>query len=323
MIIKSFFRNRTTKIYLALFLVLFTFILLINIAYNHINKLIVDNLIDSTLAYTSCSYDCYAELVSSKKVTNIRYSYLSEQTIKEDYLGTFNSISDDDKLLISENKDLKDDEVILYYNEAYYKLDKEIIDNIKIIHIGDTEYSVKELRLDSNVSRIELSSHVIQSLKDDNNYTYIFNLKVPYEEVSKELNNINNLTMKTSDKNLTTSTLNKQLRTTKIFIIILMMISIIIYGIVLCNLFFDFNTRNRLEKYLGFTKLQRKINCYKRLTILIFLSLLIALIVALFISLIVSWIFIKGLVIKFNYYILIYLLIIEVIKFIFLLIIRA
>lgn len=322
MIYKSFYRKKSTKIYLALFSLIFIFLLFINISYNNINRLIVDNIIDSTLAYRICNSDCYEELDNSDMVANIKYSYLAETTIDEDYLEEFNSSRTDNKLLLSENKKLKNNEVILYYEDYYYRDNKDIIDNMKTIHINKVEYNIKEIKQDSNISHIEVSSSTINLLKDDEKYTYLFNLKVSDEVIDYVFDDINNLTMHTAEKFKVATTLNKYLGATKIFSILISIVSIIIYAVVLNNLFDDFNRSNKLEKFIGFKKSKRRLNCYLRITSLLLLSILISMTIVLLISLLLG-IFIKEVTIEFNYFILLYLIVIDIIKFVFLFVLHV
>lgn len=320
MITKSFFRKRSTKIYLSLFLIIFIFMLLINILYNNLNILVGNNFIKSTLAYRICDDECYEELASSDMVANIKKSYLSDLTIEEDFLGEFNSIGTNSKIVFSENKNLKDNEVILYYQKEFYKDNKNVIDMIKIIHIDGIEYEVKSIELDNYISHIEVSSNTLNKYNIDNSYIYLFNLKVKDQTLRDNFDGVHILTIISSNEYKVAITLNKYLETTKIFILIIIVVSIIIYGVILSNLFYDFSFSNKLEKYIGFSKKKRRLNCYVRITSLIASAFLLSIILVLLICLIVGMFF-PYLEMEFNYLIILYFAIIEIVKIIFMFII--
>jgi len=278
LIFKSFFRKKTTKVYLTLFsLLLFSIILLLSFKEYYVS-LLKENYKES-----------YLGLVADKKEINKLKKIKNIDNISEYLIGDINS--DIEYLTLKSNDELKNNEIIL----SDHFISKYKINDIINVKINDFVYEfrvkdIKEIQL-----REALISKEYYELLNNKSTKYEYHLTlnnwIQKEKIIKKLNKSINilddygLTVFNSGENKTN--INNILAIINITLGVIIIIFFLIYIVSILNTLTDENKSNKLYFNLGYNR--RKIIVINNLKM--FLLLFSANVISLFSYFIMKYIF--------------------------------
>lgn len=275
LLILSFLRDKKTKIYIIIFLIILTIITLllygIEILNNKINSIYQNNsyYLTFNLDINDSSYE---------EVTNIRKYIILELDSVNILDDSFNKnvLTDQNNsfILISSKEDLDDNQI--YIETPYIDFINDIPNskiNINYENIN-TDFLVVNAKA-SNFARLYLSNEMFNYLSSDTNQVYTFNL-IDYFERDKILINLedsygikaNFVQYYGNTKQMDTlNTLEKILKIINIIIYTLIILFLIIFVITIKNIVSDEVFKMELEHYLGYSS--------KKIRILLFCKIII------------------------------------------------
>lgn len=293
MIIFSFFRRKSTQIYLLLFIILFFLINSTGLLIENIENIKDNNFSSSTLLYIKSETNYESLLKSNKYITNIK------RAIIFDYGNVKN---------IDEN-DIIEEEIggILTYssveNEAFDK--NELVIGLKELNFINNRYNITKLISDSSVfyyegvqinlkiknvinskkrSELIISDSLFNELITKSN-SYIYTASITKtNEAQKIINNLNKqvkgnvILLENLDESEQKigEALDKNLKYLKAANIVICVISILLFLIINNNNKNDLINEIYLEQVLGFNSFEIKCYLFLRLIVLHVASLLIS-----------------------------------------------
>lgn len=293
MIIFSFFRRKSTQIYLLLFIILFFLINSTGLLIENIENIKDNNFSSSTLLYIKSETNYESLLKSNKYITNIKRALIF------DYGNVKN---------IDEN-DIIEEEIggILTYssveNEAFDK--NELVIGLKELNFINNRYNITKLISDSSVfyyegvqinlkiknvinskkrSELIISDSLFNELLTKSN-SYIYTASITKtNEAQKIINNLNKqvkgnvILLENLDESEQKigEALDKNLKYLKAANIVICVISILLFLIINNNNKNDLINEIYLEHVLGFNSFEIKCYLFLRLIVLHVASLLIS-----------------------------------------------
>ena len=293
MIIFSFFRRKSTQIYLLLFIILFFLINSTGLLIENVENIKDNNFSSSTLLYVKSETNYESLLKSNKYITNIK------RAIIFDYGNVKN---------IDEN-DIIEEEIggILTYssveNEAFDK--NELVIGLKELNFINNRYNITKLISDSSVfyyegvpinlkiknvinskkrSELIISDSLFNELITKSN-SYIYTASITKtNEAQKIINNLNKqvkgnvILLENLDESEQKigEALDKNLKYLKATNIVICVISILLFLIINNNNKNDLINEIYLEQVLGFNSFEIKCYLFLRLIVLHVASLLIS-----------------------------------------------
>lgn len=293
MIIFSFFRRKSTQIYLLLFIILFFLINSTGLLIENIENIKDNNFSSSTLLYIKSETNYESLLKSNKYITNIKRALIF------DYGNVKN---------IDEN-DIIEEEIggILTYssveNEAFDK--NELVIGLKELNFINNRYNITKLISDSSVfyyegvqinlkiknvinskkrSELIISDSLFNELITKSN-SYIYTASITKtNEAQKIINNLNKqvkgnvILLENLDESEQKigEALDKNLKYLKAANIVICVISILLFLIINNNNKNDLINEIYLEQVLGFNSFEIKCYLFLRLIVLHVASLLIS-----------------------------------------------
>ncbi len=293
MIIFSFFRRKSTQIYLLLFIILFLLINSTGLLIENIENIKDNNFSSSTLLYIKSETNYESLLKSNKYITNIKRALIF------DYGNVKN---------IDEN-DIIEEEIggILTYssveNEAFDK--NELVIGLKELNFINNRYNITKLISDSSVfyyegvqinlkiknvinskkrSELIISDSLFNELITKSN-SYIYTASITKtNEAQKIINNLNKqvkgnvILLENLDESEQKigEALDKNLKYLKAANIVICVISILLFLIINNNNKNDLINEIYLEQVLGFNSFEIKCYLFLRLIVLHVASLLIS-----------------------------------------------
>lgn len=293
MIIKSFFRKKSTIIYFIIFSILFAMLFLINIFINYLTKLDDLNFKEESYLYLRSKDNLVTDLLNDSLIENsfsiLLFKYTYFDGIAEDQLVNY----DLDSVIVYNSEDknvlLEEEEVIIGLNELDYINKKSFFNNIEkkeIIFETDQRRISLKIKKIINMGRFSgliISKKLFDKLENENHY-YISNIKneKKIETIIKKYTPKSDEILVLNDTNLLNY--NKKLKIKKILDIskfanfVLFATFIIVFLITNRNIISDLSMNLNLEKKVGFKKLQIYLNIIKRLCFLHGISILNSLI---------------------------------------------
>jgi len=302
MILKGFFRNKNTIIYLVIYTLLFTIIISLNAATSYLDQINKEYFYKRTYICVESSKNIKTNLLKDKSLKNI-YNILNltfkSTTVLHDY-DQYNLVNYEINGLITykasdKNQELNNDEVIIYLDETNYlnyRNHKLNNDTLTIAYNNEEiTLNIKKLLSDNkSINEIVISDELFNKISSNNkNYLYISNI-INEDEIKNIINKYSSsnkvILIENEDNNQDKikNMLNQFTTIDKIFIIIFMIIIIVIN----INLLADLKKNVKLENILGFNKKQIILNLIKRIFILNILSIIITLLFIL-----IAYLFIK------------------------------
>ena len=298
MIIRSFFRQKRTKIYIFIITILLIFSSLLFAAIRYLDKVNNEKYYAISLFYIESSKIDYNQLSNSDDFINIhkalKFRY-DDDIFKQEDLGEFEL---DNMVLVyadENNKyNLKDNEVIIIFNRnsydnnesrfkeslnqniKFYFKDEDIIlkikkfekDNRSKLIISKTLFDNLNLEYENNIYTTNFKS---EDLADKYNYSQFFN----YEDIYL------NLDTETASNFIYRENLKNNLKIVQYATLICIGVFILLLIVVNKNIISDLKNNLILEKRLGYNNYQISINILKRLSTLHLICYFITLIVTL------------------------------------------
>lgn len=289
MIIKSFFRSTSTKIYLILFIILLMSISYLLVASDFLRKSNNEAYYKMSLFYLESNEDIYNRLINNENIINVhetlRCKYYDDiidyKTIVEDELNNEVLVYADE----NNEYGLSGNETVIILSNNYYDSFSSQFSNILGKNI---EFILNEENILLNIkqidkayrSRIIISSELFDKLKDKQT-THICTANFINEdvadkliptiakenEISRELDVETNLEYREKMK--------KNYKIVHYISNVLIIVFLIITVVINKNIIADLRKNMALEKRLGYTKFQTKLNILKRLVSLHGLSYLV------------------------------------------------
>ena len=269
-IYKSFFRKRNIKIYIIIYTLLLTLIMLLSLG----RKYYIEQ---NNLTYGN-------SIIEVKSTQNINKKLKCYSNVKEIREGISLNI-DDEEFFFMADKDLKEDEIILAESLNVEKQVKLLINNdIKIFTIK----AYHQKRTDE----FYISSKTYQDLKNESkSLTYRLNLK-NWSNYSKTVDKLleDNFDVSYQINKTANVDFDNQIRYFSIITIVLIVVLIITLIISIFNLIEDEKKTNILYRYLGYKKSKVKIILVQKLILVFLISILISIILSnLIFILIIGW----------------------------------
>lgn len=293
MIIFSFFRRKSTQIYLLLFIILFFLINSTGLLIENIENIKDNNFSSSTLLYIKSETNYESLLKSNKYITNIKraliFNYgnvknIDENDIIEEEIGgilTYSSVEneafDKNKLVIG----LKE----LNFINNRYNITKLISDSSVFYYEGvPINLKIKNVINSKKRSELIISDSLFNELITKSN-SYIYTASITKtNEAQKIINNLNKqvkgnvILLENLDESEQKigEALDKNLKYLKAANIVICVISILLFLIINNNNKNDLINEIYLEQVLGFNSFEIKCYLFLRLIVLHVASLLIS-----------------------------------------------
>lgn len=293
MIIFSFFRRKSTQIYLLLFIILFFLINSTGLLIENIENIKDNNFSSSTLLYIKSETNYESLLKSNKYITNIKraiiFDYgnvknIDENDIIEEEIGgilTYSSVEneafDKNKLVIG----LKE----LNFINNRYNITKLISDSSVFYYEGvPINLKIKNVINSKKRSELIISDSLFNELITKSN-SYIYTASITKtNEAQKIINNLNKqvkgnvILLENLDESEQKigEALDKNLKYLKAANIVICVISILLFLIINNNNKNDLINEIYLEQVLGFNSFEIKCYLFLRLIVLHVASLLIS-----------------------------------------------
>lgn len=295
MILKSFYRKKSTCVYLVIITLLFLVLSAILIINRYLEEIKNNYYLDSNLVLIESSVDYKNLLENYNDIINIErcilFSY-TDDLIKQSYI---NDLNINNKVIVYPDADLENDEIILGLMSYYYEFIKSNIDGILNESIK-VNFEGKELNLNlvdvidnKRKSNIYITKKLFEELAV-NNYFYTFNIMTENKEkeVRKYLNeNIDGevyyLKYELADDYVFNEKINNYIAISKVLTLVLCGGLLLILIIINKNIIADVDKNIMLEYKLGVRLIDIKKNVMKRLISLHGISFMISIIVVLII----------------------------------------
>lgn len=298
MIIKSFFRKSTTKIYFLVFIIIFLSIFILNLIIKQLDKINVKNFMDSSFVYVNCKNECIEVLKDSKGLTNVKNAILFDNiVIENEFLEeNFLKIYDIEEKILgfsTGSYDLNVGEIIIGLKELEYKnleLQKDKIIGSIITLTLETEqhnFIIKDIVNSNRHSKVFVSTKFVDK-NSKKNYIYTANLikKNDEKKILNELyrkidgdvifiNDYQNSDIEIREK------LQEYILTLKLVNYVIIFVLFVITMITNKNMMYDFRNNANLEYKLGYSKFNIKKNTFKKIFLLHFSSLFISILFSL------------------------------------------
>lgn len=296
MILKSFYRKKSTIIYLTIITLLFLVLSIMLIINRYLEEIKNNYYIDSNLVLIKSNIDYKDLLENYNNIINIKkcilFSY-TDDLITESYV---NDLNINNKVIVYPDDDLENEEIILGLMTYYYEFSKSKISNILNESIK-VNFDGKELNLNlidvvdnERKSNIYIADELFEELTI-NNYSYTFNIKTEKDEkeVRKYLDeNIDGevyyLKYELADDYVINEKIDNYISISKILTLVLSGGLLLILIIINKNIIADLDKNMMLEYKLGVKPMDIKKNVMKRLISLHIISFMLSIIVALIIS---------------------------------------
>lgn len=296
MILKSFYRKKSTIIYLTIITLLFLVLSIMLIINRYLEEIKNNYYIDSNLVLIKSNIDYKDLLENYNNITNIKkcilFSY-TDDLITESYV---NDLNINNKVIVYPDDVLENEEIILGLMTYYYEFSKSKISNILNESIK-VNFDGKELNLNlidvvdnERKSNIYIADELFEELTI-NNYSYTFNIKTEKDEkeVRKYLDeNIDGevyyLKYELADDYVINEKIDNYISISKILTLVLSGGLLLILIIINKNIIADLDKNTMLEYKLGVKPMDIKKNVMKRLISLHIISFMLSIIVALIIS---------------------------------------
>ena len=295
MILKSFYRKKSTCVYLVIITLLFLVLSAMLIINRYLEEIKNNYYLDSNLVLIESSVDYKNLLENYNDIINIErcilFSY-TDDLIKQSYI---NDLNINNKVIVYPDADLENDEIILGLMSYYYEFIKSNIDGILNESIK-VNFEGEELNLDlvdvidnKRKSNIYIAKKLFEELAV-NNYFYTFNIMTENKEkeVRKYLNeNIDGevyyLKYELADDYVFNEKINNYIAISKVLTLVLCGGLLLILIIINKNIIADVDKNIMLEYKLGVRPIDIKKNVMKRLISLHGISFMISIIVVLII----------------------------------------
>lgn len=276
MILKSFYRKKSTKLYYILLSIIFIIVLSLYLIMNYLYDIRQKEYYKISLFYRECTFDCYDDLSDDSRFVNIKRTLPFEfidGPIHKTSVGV-NEIGRRVLAYRNESNELEDDELILYLNSTDYENEEHNFDNILKSYFN-LRYNGKDYKFKVNkIYKAERASVIVSSSLFDNLVKYMNKFSVTgnfYDDfVAKEFDD----TYESSSDDMMVSLdcgdaryddIVKNYNIVHAIVLISIIIFIIISFIVIKNIISDLKENIFLEVRLGYSNFQVKLNIFKRL----------------------------------------------------------
>lgn len=334
MIVKSFFRKATTKIYVILLVTVITVVGILNSSSMNIKKQIDNVYYNTNLFLVSSDENPYQDLMNDKRLDNVRRAVEftsateSDEMVEDDY-NRNHPIS---WILLSyygnsamltyrdDSNMLNDNEILLGLDSLTYSNSINILDKYegKLIHIlyKEKEYTfvIKGLYDAGMFAEFKIASSTFAELVQEEK-TSIISSKVKEEKYHKQiLNDYKYLEKNDKDKIGIASFFDSredssyqsleqyksELNNLNKAIYVLYIVFLIMFIIISKNILEDLSINIKLEKLLGYNNKNIKMNILKRLFSLYTINLIISIVASIVVAIIFNEVN-SGDLIIFNY----------------------
>lgn len=288
MVLKSFFRNKVTKIYLTIITVLLIAISFLFASINYLTRICNEEYQKGSLVYIESDKDILESLKSNTDIVNpneiIKFDYEDEGLIDKYYIFEYEV---NEKILVyadEENKyNLTDNEaVITLFGNNLSNQDKERYELYKNQSINfnfnasNINFKIKKIEF-KNHGSIIISNNLFNKLKQENNAHY-YTVSFVSEDIESNHEKIGTkeIDLSSIDDLAYSENVKKNMNYVKYASIVCIVIFIIVIIVVNKNIISDLRNNMNLEVKLGYTNFQIKMNILKRLLLLHLLSFVIA-----------------------------------------------
>lgn len=297
MILKSFFRRKSTYIYLAILTIIYFMIFLLTAIDGYLSKKCNESYQQSSLIFIESTNDYYLFMKNEKNLTNIKrcllLSYIDGFLDKNDLI-----VYDlDSKVIAYVDDSLNDDEISIYLNDnTYLNNQNEIKDNYKSfieLEFDNNKYQfkIKKIEKDSR-NYVVLSKKVFSELSNGSIYSYTASMKDEKKEnkMVKELysqidGRVDVISADSMQDITQREKIYEYVKILNIVYYIMCLTFVLITIVINKNIISDLKYNIFIEYRLGFRKIQIIFNLLKNLVSVYILSFIIPFILLLFFSL--------------------------------------
>ncbi len=268
MILKSFYRKLSTKIYFIILLVAILLICLLSLIINYLDVTKVEGFSKRTFMYVDADLD---KLKKDNDLVHVRHAMLVsyDDNILDDSRLKYPQFNDNTLVIVDDGEySLNGNEVIINYprivndtdyinKETFISVnDEKIILKIKnIIHNGGMNYFIISNDLYKDLSKQENFNHCIANIKNEN----VIN------NVSNKYKNATIVLSESTEEMEQRIKLEEYIKFLKMASYGVILVFIIIIVIINKNIKADLTISRMLEYKLGFTDMEVKLNFFKRI----------------------------------------------------------
>lgn len=302
MIIKSFIRTKSFKIYLAIITLLLLVIMLLNLGIQHLTTVSNYEYQKKSLLYYMSEKDKYDELIKNKNLINIQEVLTLTNDENNINLSDLFEVELSNTIFVYGDEinkyNLKDNEIVIKFSHNGYENNKPYFDDYigeEVKFTNDIE-KVKLLikKIDqADRGHIVVSKNMFNILKEKTNF-YSYTAKFESEKKANDYysNNEKNddiiLCLDDESNHEYQERMKQNLMVVKLSAVISIMVFVVVIIVVNRNIISDIKKNMELEKKLGFYNWKIKLNLLKRLFSLHFMSYLQALTLSIILIFIVN-----------------------------------
>lgn len=260
---KSFYRKRTTNIYLVILVALITSLLILICVNERFNNILEDKF--SLFNFSVC----INKPDNNKSINSIRKIKLMDLEYDNVALTEYVKAGYSNSIIIIENNKLNDDEFII---NSYIKEDDVLynfLNEYVFIDSINKNLLLKDVTYNNSIETIELSSNIYNSIVKDENYLISYRNK---DILIDDKYKCNDYHLIDSSPEHDYIKFQKLVTTIKKILSIYVFLFLLVIIIINKNLIYDLNFNKNLEYRLGYTKLQSNINMFIKLGSLYIMS---------------------------------------------------
>lgn len=323
MIIRSFFRRITTKIYIVLLSTIIIVVGLLN-SFNISLKSEINEIYHNTsLFIISSKIDAYGKLKNDKRVDNVRTALEFKQPsdfdemVEDDYnknhpiSWTLLSYYSPSSMLVykEDGNDLSDNEILLGLDSLTYENSSNIVENYKgkkvTIKYNEKEYNfeIKDLFDAGMFSEFRISKSMYEKLQKEQTKTICTSKIIDQNSEKNVIKDYNEFEKNEDDKIGVANFFNNnelssyeileqyksELKDLKKATYVLYFVFLIMFIIISKNILEDLYDDIRLERLLGYTKKNVKNNILKRILSMYAINIIISIIVSTLILILLNY----------------------------------
>lgn len=302
MILKSFFRKKSTKIYIAIIIVLFSLLAALNMINAYLKNIMYERYLETVFVLVESENDYEEFLNNYNKIFNVDKVLLgnySSTTINEHFINI--SVLNN-RVLIYKQDNLDSTSVILGLEDIDYSISSGNFNSAKNgfakISIGNETYELKINNvINSGVKSIlKIASSLFDEIYENTDYYYyLFNIKNENDEneVLEYLNKnidgeVTYLDFEVPQDIEVYEDMEEYILSLEIATYVLVFIFLIVLLVINKNIIADLKKNIDLEYCLGYKKRQIKNNLFKRLVLFHSLGFIVSIVLSIIITLIID-----------------------------------
>lgn len=272
MILKSFFRRISTKIYFIILFIAIFLICLLSLIINYLSITKEDAYSKRAFIYVESNIDLFDNLKSDKDLKKVRYAMLMKyaDTLFDSHIIEYPQIGENTLVMVDDGEySLKNNDIIINFNSLKDSFDdykgKSILFNFNNHMVS---LNIKDIFVNGGMSYIIISRDLYQELssyKTINGYVANIKREEVQEFIASRYKNITMLLSESPEELEQRLKIEEYIKYLRFASYGIMLVFIIIIIIINKNIRADLSRSSMLEHKLGFTDSEVKLNFFKRI----------------------------------------------------------